>query len=67
MRNIKCFIRSSLIIAITSLHSIHQLVFLMDAHSVLFDAKLNVYADKMKMEVVFRDFKPDHTSSQSSF
>jgi len=60
-------IRSSLIIALISLHSIHQLVFLMDAHSVLCDTKLNFYTDKIKKNVGFRDFKPDHTSSQSTF
>jgi hypothetical protein len=39
----------------------------MDAHSVRRDAKLNIYTDTIKMKVVFRDFKPDHTSSQSTF
>jgi hypothetical protein len=48
-------------------HSIHQLVFLMDAHSILCDAKLNLYTDKTKTKVVFRDFKPDHISSQRVF
>lgn len=47
-----CLIRSSLRTAIISPHNIHQLVFLMDAHSVLCGAKLNLYTDKINMEVV---------------
>jgi hypothetical protein len=39
----------------------------MDAHYVLCDAKLNLCTDKIKMEVVLREFKPDHTSAQSTF